>query len=83
MACSSRAIYQRAAQCAAPGRDGGRCRKLSELGLKVEVRALKRSSRLGYGAFLGVAQGSANEARMVVMQSNGAAGNVRRLRASL
>jgi leucyl aminopeptidase len=35
-------------------------------------------SRLGFGALLGVAQGSANEPRMVIMQWNGAPGHSRK-----
>jgi leucyl aminopeptidase len=61
-----------------PAEMADRCRKLSELGLKVEVLGPREMSRLGFGALLGVAQGSANEARMVVMQWNGASGNARK-----
>ncbi len=55
-----------------------RCRKLSELGLKVDVLGPREMSRLGFGALLGVAQGSVNEPRMVVMQWNGTSGNGRK-----
>jgi leucyl aminopeptidase len=48
-----------------------RCRKLSSLGLKVEVFGPKDMAKLGFGALLGVAQGSACEPRMVVMRWNG------------
>ena len=51
-----------------------RCKKLTSLGLKVEVFGPKEMQKLGFGALLGVAQGSANEPRMVVMQWNGANG---------
>jgi leucyl aminopeptidase len=49
-----------------------RCKKLTELGVKVEVLGPKEMTKLGFGALLGVAQGSVNEPRMVVMQWNGA-----------
>jgi leucyl aminopeptidase len=55
-----------------------RCKKLSELGLKVEVLGPREMGRLGFGALLAVAQGSANEPRMVVMQWHGASGNGRK-----
>jgi leucyl aminopeptidase len=55
-----------------PAEMADRCKKLSELGLKVVVLGPREMSRLGFGALLGVAQGSANEPRMVVMQWNGA-----------
>ncbi len=51
-----------------------RCRKLEALGIKVEVLGPKEMKKLGFGALLGVAQGSANEPRMVVMHWNGAGG---------
>ena len=48
-----------------------RCKKLTSLGLKVDVLGPKEMQKLGFGALLGVAQGSVNEPRMVVMQWNG------------
>ncbi|HEY0437274.1 MAG TPA: leucyl aminopeptidase [Phenylobacterium sp.] len=48
-----------------------RCRALEELGLKVEVFGPKDMAKFSFGALLGVAQGSANEPRMVVMRWNG------------
>ncbi|MFL1460636.1 leucyl aminopeptidase [Roseococcus sp. DSY-14] len=51
-----------------------RCLELTRLGVQVEVLGPKEMRRLGFGALLGVAQGSANEARMVVMRWNGAEG---------
>ncbi len=47
-------------------------KKLEKLGVKVEILTAARMKRLGMGALLGVAQGSVREARMVVMQWNGA-----------
>jgi leucyl aminopeptidase len=48
-----------------------RIEKLRELGLDVEVVKPAQMAELGFGALLGVAQGSANEARMVIMRWNG------------
>jgi len=55
-----------------------RCRKLSELGLKIEIFGPKEMAKLGFGALLGVSQGSVKEPRMVVMHWNGAGGNGRK-----
>jgi len=49
-----------------------RCRGLERLGVEVEVLGPKEMKRLGFGALLGVSQGSAQEPRMVVMQWKGA-----------
>ncbi len=51
-----------------------RCKELAELGVKVEMLGPKEMAKLGFGALLGVAQGSVQEPRMVVMQWNGAPG---------
>jgi leucyl aminopeptidase len=61
-----------------PAEMADRCRKLSELGLKVEVLGPREMTKLGFGALLGVSQGSVNEPRMVVMQWNGVSGNGRK-----
>jgi len=61
-----------------PAEMADRCRKLSELGLKVDVLGPKEMGKLGFGALLGVSQGSLNEPRMVVMQWNGVSGNARK-----
>ncbi len=55
-----------------PAEMAERCKKLVALGLKVDVFGPKEMQKLGFGALLGVAQGSVNEPRMVVMQWNGA-----------
>ena len=47
-------------------------RTLSKLGVKVSVLDEKQMTKLNMGALLGVAQGSANKPRLVVMQWNGA-----------
>ncbi|MFC1673647.1 leucyl aminopeptidase [Pseudomonadota bacterium] len=44
---------------------------LSKLGVKVEVLTKTQMKKLGMGALLGVAQGSAHEPRLVVMHWNG------------
>jgi leucyl aminopeptidase len=49
-----------------------RCKGLERLGVEVEVLGPKEMKRLGFGALLGVAQGSAQEPRMVVMTWRGA-----------
>ena len=55
-----------------PAEMATRCEALAKLGVKVEVLGPKEMGKLGFGALLGVAQGSVNEARMVVMHWNGA-----------
>ena len=57
-----------------PAEMAERCRKLEGLGLDVEVLGPEEMGKLGFGALLGVAQGSVNEPRMVVMKWNGAGG---------
>ncbi len=47
-------------------------RKLTKLGVKVEVMGRARLTKLGMGALLGVAQGSSREAQLVIMRWNGA-----------
>jgi leucyl aminopeptidase len=61
-----------------PAEMANRCKKLTELGLKVDIFGPREMTKLGFGALLGVAQGSVNEPRMVVMQWNGAPGRARR-----
>jgi leucyl aminopeptidase len=60
-----------------PAEMANRCRKLTELGVKVEILGPAEMTKLGFGALLGVAQGSVNPARMVVMQWRGGAGRGR------
>ena len=57
-----------------PAEMAERCRSLRELGVEVDVLGPQEMRRLGFGALLGVSQGSANEPRMVVMRWNGAGG---------
>jgi leucyl aminopeptidase len=49
-----------------------RCKALTKLGVEVEILGPKEMRKLGFGALLGVAQGSAQEPRMVVMTWRGA-----------
>jgi leucyl aminopeptidase len=61
-----------------PAEMADRCKKLGDLGLKVDVLGPREMTRLGFGALLGVAQGSVNEPRMVVLQWNGVSGSGRK-----
>ena len=49
-------------------------RSLTKLGVTVQVLDEKQMAKLGMGALLGVAQGSAHKPRLVVMRWNGARG---------
>jgi leucyl aminopeptidase len=49
-----------------------RCKALESLGLTVEVLGPEELEKLGFGALLGVAQGSVHEPRLVVVQWKGA-----------
>jgi leucyl aminopeptidase len=51
-----------------------RCEGLEKLGLKVDVLGPTELEKLGFGALLGVSQGSANEPRVVIMHWHGANG---------
>jgi leucyl aminopeptidase len=57
-----------------PAEMAERCRALESLGLKVEALGPRDMNKLGFGALMGVAQGSANEPRMVIMHWHGASG---------
>jgi leucyl aminopeptidase len=48
-----------------------RCRALEALGVEVEVLGPAELAEKGFGALLGISQGSANEPRVVVMQWKG------------
>src|SRR3954451_7298200 len=73
----SRDLVSEPANTLNPAEMAERCRGLSELGVKVEIFGPKEMTKLGFGALLGVCQGSVNEPRMVVMSWNGASGNGR------
>jgi leucyl aminopeptidase len=56
-----------------PASFAARCEELKEIGVKVEVLDLAQIKKLGMRALIGVAQGSANEPRVVIMRWNGGA----------
>jgi leucyl aminopeptidase len=68
----ARDLVSEPANVLTPAEMADRCVALKSLGLEVEVFGPKEMRKLGFGALLGVAQGSANEPRMVVMQWRGA-----------
>jgi leucyl aminopeptidase len=70
----TRDLVSEPANVLTPAELAQRCEALTALGLKVEVMGPKEMQKLGFGAFLGVAQGSVQEPRMVVMQWHGAGG---------
>lgn len=51
-----------------------RCRELAELGIQIDVLDESQMRELGMGALLGVAQGSAREARLLCMRWDGTGG---------
>ena len=55
-----------------PAEMADRCKALEKLGVVVEIMGPKEMKKLGFGALLGVAQGSVQEPRMVVMKWTGA-----------
>ncbi|MEO3470357.1 leucyl aminopeptidase [Roseomonas sp. CAU 1739] len=55
-----------------PAECADRCRALTKLGVEVEILGPKEMKKLCFGALLGVAQGSVQEPRMVVMKWMGA-----------
>jgi len=61
-----------------PAEMAERCKPLERLGIEIDVLGPKELRKLGFGAMLGVAQGSGNEPRMVVMQWHGAGGGRRK-----
>ena len=60
-----------------------RCLELKELGVEVEVLDVPAMTKLGMGALLGVAQGSARPARLVIMNWQGRKGGARSAQAPL
>jgi leucyl aminopeptidase len=49
-----------------------RAQKLEKLGVEIEILTEKEMKKLGFGALLGVSQGSSNPPRVVLMRWNGA-----------
>lgn len=75
----ARDLVSEPANVLTPDEMAERCRGLEELGVKVSVLGLQELKKLGFGALLGVAQGSDHPPRVVVMQWHGApAGKGRR-----
>ena len=54
-----------------PAEMAERCRPLAELGLEIDILGPEELTAKGFGALMGVSQGSANEPRVVVMQWKG------------
>ncbi|HET9019305.1 MAG TPA: leucyl aminopeptidase [Acetobacteraceae bacterium] len=73
--CLARDLVSEPANVLTPAEMARRCEGLTRLGLTVEVLGPTEMAELGFGALLGVAQGSVNEPRMVVMQWRGGAGD--------
>ena len=67
----ARELVSEPANILTPAEMAERCKALARLGVEVEVLGPKEMRKLGFGALLGVAQGSINEARTVVMRWNG------------
>src|SRR5260370_1170995 len=68
---SSRDLVNEPGNVLYPGEFARRASALSKLGVVVEVLDTAAMRKLGMGALLGVGQGSAHEARLVVMRWNG------------
>ena len=69
----ARSLVTEPANVLTPAEFARRCEALAPLGLAIEVLGRKEMEKLGFGALLGVAAGSANKPRLVVMQWNGVA----------
>lgn len=67
----TRDLVSEPANILTPAEFADRVEKLGELGLKIEVFEPKALAKLGFGALLGVAQGSANEPRVVAISWHG------------
>jgi leucyl aminopeptidase len=61
-----------------PAEMAKRCDQLQSFGLEVETLGPREMRELGFGALLGVAQGSVNEPRLVVLKWHGASGGTKR-----
>ena len=67
----ARDLVNEPANVLVPAEFARRARELQKLDVKVEVLGPKELAKLGMGALLGVAQGSVNEPRLVVMEWQG------------
>ncbi len=70
----TRDLVSEPANVLTPAEFAKRCEGFSKYGLDVEILGPKEMRKLGFGALLGVAQGSVNEGRFVVMQWHGRKG---------
>ncbi|ABQ30416.1 MULTISPECIES: leucyl aminopeptidase [Acidiphilium] len=68
----TRDLVSEPANILTPAEMADRAKTLKSLGVKVEVMDQRDLEKLGFGALLGVARGSVNEPRVVVMQWLGA-----------
>jgi leucyl aminopeptidase len=64
----ARDLVNEPANVLTPGEFAKRAAEVRKLGIKVEILTPKEMQRLGMGALLGVAQGSINEPRLVIMR---------------
>ncbi len=67
----TRDLVSEPANVLTPAEMADRCAPLAELGVEVQTLGPKELGKLGFGALLGVSEGSVNEPRMVVMEWNG------------
>lgn len=67
----ARDLVNEPANMLGPVEFAARAKELEALGVKVDILTEKEMKKLGMGALLGVAQGSARPPRLVVMQWNG------------
>jgi leucyl aminopeptidase len=73
--CLTRDLVSEPPNVLKPAEMARRCEALRELGLTVSVLEPEELSRLGFGMLLGVAQGSLNPPRVVIMRWSGAGGS--------
>jgi len=66
--CLARDLVNEPANILYPVEFAARAKKLTKLGVKVEVLGEKEMTKLGMGALLGVGQGSSRASQLVVMQ---------------
>jgi len=67
----TRDLVSEPANILSPAEMAERCKSLEKLGVEVEILGPKEMKKLGFGALLGVAQGSDNEPRTVIMRWHG------------
>ncbi|MHA1601309.1 MAG: leucyl aminopeptidase, partial [Alphaproteobacteria bacterium] len=71
--CLTRDLVSEPANIIYPKSLAAEAKKLTKLGVKVQVLGVAEMRRLGMGALLGVGQGSARESQLLVMQWSGGA----------